>query len=190
MRIKTFNRGFTLLELLVVIAIIGILASVVVISIGNARARARDTQRKSDFHQIRTALELYYNKCGTYIVRLNCVGPAYGYTDGYMVGSGGLNVHYFWIAPTPPGSISQGLVANGTLTKEITDPQGTGSGSDYVLYIPPNGKSYSLIGKLENPTAEDISKFLNTSTCPIPAVWAHNDPGTWTLWQRNYCVTN
>ncbi len=55
------KKGFTLIELLVVIAIIGLLATLSVVALNNARERARDTRRISDVKQIQTALELYYN---------------------------------------------------------------------------------------------------------------------------------
>jgi prepilin-type N-terminal cleavage/methylation domain-containing protein len=60
------KKGFTLIELLVVIAIIGILSSVVMVSLGGARSRARDAKRQSDIQQVTTAQEMYHNEKESY----------------------------------------------------------------------------------------------------------------------------
>ena len=60
------QRGFTLIELLVVIAIIGLLSTLAIVALSNARQKSRDARRVSDIKQIQTALELNYNDANSY----------------------------------------------------------------------------------------------------------------------------
>lgn len=77
------KKGFTLIELLVVIAIVALLSSVVLASVSNARMKARDVKRISDFRQIKIALELYFDANG-YYPKTNCGWDCNGYRVSYL----------------------------------------------------------------------------------------------------------
>ena len=63
---KIKQQAFTLIELLVVIAVIGVLVAVILPNMIGVRERARDTSRKNDLTQLKTALRLYYNDYNAY----------------------------------------------------------------------------------------------------------------------------
>ena len=86
-------NAFTLIELLVVIAIIGVLTTLAVIALGNARVKARDSKRVADLKQISTALELYYNDNGAY--------PAIITSGQSLISPDGL-ITYMAIIPSNP----------------------------------------------------------------------------------------
>ena len=64
MKKRGFSQGFTLIELLVVIAIIGLLAAVVLASVGTARNKGGDAAVKSNMANIRTQAELFASNNG------------------------------------------------------------------------------------------------------------------------------
>ena len=160
MRIKA-KTGFTLIELLVVISIISLLSSVVLASLNNARAKARDSVRKSDLHQIQNALELYFSQYGGYPTSAQADGGgAAGYT---IFGSIGLHANFMQYMPSIPH-----------------DPKYPNIGcynAEYV-YVSDSfrnpgtlGKYYVLYATLENQSTSNLSNsgmdaWMKTNSCP------------------------
>ena len=85
------KKGFTLIELLVVIAIVGVLSSVVLVSLNTARDKSRYSHATSQLVEIEKALELYYSNNGQYPAD---VGPG--------AAPPGLIPTYLAVWPDPP----------------------------------------------------------------------------------------
>lgn len=69
------NSGFTLLELLIVVAIIGILTSIVVVATSDARKKGADAGIKRQLQEIRSEIELFYNRGSVYRGSIVTFGP-------------------------------------------------------------------------------------------------------------------
>ena len=70
-----FTKGFTLIELLVVIAIIGILASIVLVSLNSARSKGGDAAVKENLSGVRTQAEMVLDLSSTGTYANMCTNP-------------------------------------------------------------------------------------------------------------------
>ena len=131
------QQGFTLIELLVVIAIIGLLSTLAVVALNNARMKSRDAKRVSDIKQIQTALELYYNDANAYPSAVTGLGTIASGTVTYMS-----NV------PTNPAPVNDGTCA---------------ADSTYAYNMGTNGTTYTLQYCLGG-AAGGVSADIHTAT--------------------------
>lgn len=115
------QKGFTLIELLVVIAIIGLLSTLAVVSLNNARQKSRDAKRVADVKQVQTALELYFTDAGGYPLTT-------GVVSGSPIAFG--TITYMGVVPTAPTPVdgSTCTAANNTYTYAQVS-----SGASYTL---------------------------------------------------------
>lgn len=100
---KRGGSGFTLVELLVVIAIIGLLSSIVMVSLLTARQKGRDAKRIADLKTIGLALAAYHLDHGSY--------PATGTTLASLNGHlwyGNCNLTSAWGSGNMPNMDSGG----------------------------------------------------------------------------------
>lgn len=124
------RKAFTLVELLVVIAIIGLLASISIISLNNARAKARDAKRVADVKQISTALELFFNDAGRYPTDLE-------WASGSLEYNGQTYLSIIPSAPTPADGSCDSTTNSFSYTQD-------NSGESYTLTFCTGGVVGSL----------------------------------------------
>lgn len=122
------STAFTLIELLVVISVIGILAALLLVRFGAVEKSARDTQRKSDLNQYRTALENYAVSHGGMYPATNVNLCA----NEDLCGTGGPLVAYMSQCPQDP--LFAGDCSGGSGGR-IYDYAPSLIGDKYILYV-------------------------------------------------------
>jgi prepilin-type N-terminal cleavage/methylation domain-containing protein len=149
------KKAFTLIEILIVIAIIGILASVVLVASSDARAKARDAQRKSDLNQILKAYQLYYMETGDVSI------PG---TGNFSAGNGWFNYE----GGTYTKSMAHGLKDAGYFSEAPRDPS-ISNDNETPQYIKHKCNiGFAIYAKLESPTSEDLLSITKIGTVGCP----------------------
>jgi prepilin-type N-terminal cleavage/methylation domain-containing protein len=141
------SKAFTLIELLVVIAVIGLLATLSVIALSNARAKSRDSKRLADVKQLQTSLDMYYNEAGHY--------PSASEFNSGSISFYSTNIGtttYMKIVPTAPMP-NDGPCSNSGNTYYYAP---TSDGSSYTLSFCIGGPSNNLAAGLKCATPGGI----------------------------------
>lgn len=155
--------GFTLVELMVVIAIIGILATLIMVTLDNTKSTARNTRRLADIKQLQLALKMYYNDNGTYPTAI---------TAGSSIALRGVN--YLLRVPENPKPWNDGTCPN----------------QDYQYRQFENGQRYSISFCVSDAT-DDLLKGPKLATangvlnCPAGYIGI---PGSAALETNDFCV--
>lgn len=120
------SKGFTLIELMVVSAIIALLTSIILGSLGEAKAKGRDSERVQEIKTLQTAIELYQLE--------------FGYPNP---GSTGLAKSGSSLTST-----MQGLVTEKFLSEIPLPPHGSAYANEFYYYqTTPAAGDYSCQGK-------------------------------------------
>ena len=156
-RFKKSGAGFTLIELLVVIIIIGVLAAIIYTSYLSTQQSARDSKRKQDLRQIRSALELYREDTGSYPTSLYSPSASCPVSSPLQSGS----VVYMNKIPCDP------------------NPSFAPLWSKYIYNFDSDTGDYVIATCLENAndTGPNISKILSSLTqCPSEKIYQLENP--------------
>ncbi len=133
---QEINGGFTLIELLIVIVVLGILAAVVVFSLGSVTSKSAISACQADGATINTAMAAYNANNGSYpttAAALTAAGTTGKAAGGPYLQSWPANFQHYAFAMDANGKLYVQADTGATVANSITSTTGwtpwTGSGS-------------------------------------------------------------
>ena len=160
------KKGFTLIELMLVISIIGVLSSVILTRLNQAKISARDTRRIQDIQEIEKAFDLYLSDHNyvwpTTSSSWVCLGLNDGNTCLNGFGNGDSNITntlapYLSKIPSDPLTRAQDSYLFEPNSAGIAPCSGSGilQTGKWIIWYPENFNKSCSIGK-----------YVNNSCCP------------------------
>jgi prepilin-type N-terminal cleavage/methylation domain-containing protein len=158
------NLGFTVVELLVAISIITLIATIAGISVNNSRTKGRDAQRLVDLKQISLAIDLYFEKVGTYPI---CPASDNNVPQDQYIDNGETEC------------LSQKLIEQNLMARLPVDARSGGDGvyewgKDYQYVSSEDGTQYRLRGRLEGKPLAQTHSYPQGQQCPADNVFFPN----------------
>lgn len=169
----TNKKGFTLIELLVVIAIIGILSAIGLVSLGGAREKARDAQRKTDIATMRTAMQLYFDDHDSKYPSSGIASPFNGLTNitgNFTTAMGSSGGNYLPTIPTgPTGAATACAKAGNYYYASNSTGLATNDATHFILAAQLEGSGCKLVFAVSDTNATSSSGNAETTANNVDA---------------------
>lgn len=148
------QAGFTLIEMIVVMVIVAVLAGIMLVNFQDARTRTRDSVRKADLRQVKSALQLYYNDSQVFPASTSTYDP----DSEAEISANGSTITDACGDPAGECDWGSSFTVGETVYMSSLPIDPLNIGNHQYTYLNINSDSYLLLTFLENVADQDAAK--------------------------------